>query len=162
MTPFQTAALVATLLTLLIAWFRGGHPERFGAAVVLVWLAAQLLAVAGVIPFPLTRFEVAYVPVYDTLVESALLAAFVFMAMKGSRWWPFAAAAVMVLGVLIYVALPFVPHLRGRPQISAHLGLVLALDLSLLAGVGERWLAGEPAASRLAIWRSSAQERSAP
>lgn len=162
MTPFQIVALCFTVAAPLIAWFGGGPSERFGALATLMWLAAGLAGPFGLVPEAARAFRISDVPVYDTAFEVALLAAFLLMALKGNRWWPFAASAVMVLGVLVYLALPFVPHMRGRPEISAHLGLALMLDLVLVAGVGERWLAGEAAARGLAIWNPLGRESRAP
>ncbi|HYC68523.1 hypothetical protein [Brevundimonas sp.] len=162
MTPFQIATLCFTLVAPLAAWVGGGPPERFGALVTLAWLAAGLAGPAGLMPEAVTGFDVSHAPVYETAVEAALLVAFLVLALKGNRWWPFAASAVMVLGVLVYLSLPFVPPMRGRAEISAHLGLALMLDLVLLAGVGERWLAGETAARGLTIWNPFGRHAPAP
>lgn len=138
MTPAQIGALCFTMATILFAWIRGGHPERLGACATLVWMTMSIAAPSGFHYVMIGDF-----PLFDAGLESALLAVFIWMALKGGRWWPFAASAVITLSVLVYFALVFVPEFDRRAEISAHVGLVVALDLALLAGVGERWLAGE-------------------
>lgn len=138
MTPAQTGLLFFTMATLLIAWTKGGHPERFGACAILVWMTALILA-----PAWLDHVMLGKIPLFDIALEAVLLAVFVRMAMTGARWWPFAASAVATLSVLVYLALVLAPEFDRRAEISAHVGLAAALNLALLAGVGERWLAGE-------------------
>ncbi|MDP2116480.1 MAG: hypothetical protein Q8J71_03695, partial [Brevundimonas sp.] len=89
----------------------------------------------------------------EAALEIAVLVVFVHLALKSHRWWPFAAVAVMTLSVMVYFAQALVPELDRRAQISAHVGLGIALYLTLLAGVGERWLAGERPVSENAVWR---------
>lgn len=138
MTPVQIGLLFFTMATLLIAWIRGGHPERLGACVVLASMAVLIATPPG-----LEYVMVGGLPLFETAVDVAMVALFVRMALKGGRWWPFAASAVMTLSVLVYLAPVFVPEFDQRAEISAHVGLAAALDLALLAGVVERWLAGE-------------------
>lgn len=138
MTPVQIGVLCVTIATILIAWIRGGHPERLGACAILIWMMASIGA-----PASLHHVLVGAVPVFDVALETALLAVFLKMALSGGRWWPFAASAVLTLSVLVYLALAFAPEMDRRAEISAHVGLVVALNLTLLAGVAERWLAGE-------------------
>lgn len=138
MTPVQTAVLYFTMATILIAWTRGGHPERLGACAILVWMMVSIAS-----PSWLHHVMIGPLPLFEVMLEVVLLTIFVGMALKGGRWWPFAAAAVATLSVLVYLALVFVPEFDRRAEISAHVGLGAAMDLALLAGVGERWLAGE-------------------
>lgn len=148
MTPVQMGTLYFTMATILITWMRGGHPERRGACALLVWSAASIAAPDG-----LHRISMGELLVFETAIELVLLAVFVRLALKADRWWPFAASAVTVLSVAVYLARAFVPELDRRAEISAHIGLLAALDLTLLAGVGERWLAGERPVSPTALWR---------
>lgn len=147
MTPVQTAVLLLTMAMILIAWIKGGHPERLGAGAILLWMIMSIATPAG-----WHYIMIGDLPVFDAALELALLAVFVRMALKGGRWWPFTASAVVTLSVLVYLALVFVPAFDRRAEISAHVGLVAALDLTLLAGVVERWLAGERPVSA-AYWR---------
>ncbi|MBU3973342.1 MAG: hypothetical protein KKE42_06030, partial [Alphaproteobacteria bacterium] len=73
------------------------------------------------------------------------------MSLKGDRWWPFLAAASLFLTGLIHAAMILIPELDTRADLSARLGLTLLTVLALLAGVWERWLAGERPVSNL--WR---------
>lgn len=147
MTPVQTGALYITMATILIAWIKGGHPERLGACAILIWMATSIAT-----PAWLDDVMVGDVPLFEVARELALLVVFVRMALKGGRWWPFNASAVMVLSVLVYLARAFLPDLDRRAEISAHVGLIVALDIVMLVGVGERWLAGERPVSA-AYWR---------
>lgn len=148
MTLFQLGALLLTLTTIAFAWARGGHPERFGAIAVLIWAVTSVTA-----PGWLHRFVIENVSVFEIVLELALLAVLVRMALAGHRWWPFAAAAVVTLSTMVFLAQVFLPELDRRAEISAHVGLTIALNLTLLTGVGERWLAGEKAVCERAIWR---------
>lgn len=148
MTHVQIAVLCFTVTVILIAWTRGGHPERLGACTILIWMTVSIGA-----PSSLHQILIGRLPVLDILLEAALLSVFLGMALGGGRWWPFAASAVGMLSVLVYLALPFVPEFDRRAEISAHLGLMAALNLTLLGGVAERWLAGERPIG-LAWWNS--------
>lgn len=151
MTLFQLGALLLTLTTIAFAWARGGHPERLGAGALLIWAVTSVTA-----PDWLHRFAIENVSVFEIVLELALLAVLVRMALAGHRWWPFAAVAVVTLSVMVFLAQVFLPELDRRAEISAHVGLTIALNLTLLAGVGERWLAGEEPVSRALAWRPRA------
>jgi hypothetical protein len=147
MTPFQLGALILTVTTIGIAWTRGGHPERLGACAVLIWITTTTIT-----PDSLHSIRVADISVLEVALEFTLLVVLVRMALTGRRWWPFAAAAVTALGVMVYGAQLLIPEVDRRAEISAHVGLGLALDLTILTGVVERWLAGERPASLSAVW----------
>jgi hypothetical protein len=153
MTPIQIGVLIFAIATIMVVWIKGGHPERLGACVYLAWTVASIMAPAG-----LAGVEVAEIPLFETALDMTVLAVFVGMSLKGGRWWPFAASAVMTLSVLVYLIQAFVPELDRRAEISAHVGLAAALSLTLLAGVGERWLAGESPVSA-GQWRRRATSR---
>lgn len=138
MTPVQVGVLILEIAVISVAWVKGGHPERLGACTILIWDALSIGA-----PAWLQGVMVGGFPLFEISLELGVLAVFVRMALRGGRWWPFTASAVMTLSLLVYVAHAFVPELDRRAQISAHVGLAAALSLTLLAGVGERWLAGE-------------------
>lgn len=144
MTPFQIAGFIVCFLVFATAWLKGGHPERFGVtANVACWLVsvfASALTIGGV-------------AVGVALVDVALTAVFVGMALRGERWWPFAAAAFMILTLLVYVAVIVTPELDRRADYAARLGLYLCVVATLLIGVVERWLAGEPPVSAETRWR---------
>lgn len=145
MTLFQLGSAYLTMATVVLAWLRGGHSERLGAGTILVWALASVTA-----PAWLNRPVADNLFLFEAALETVVLIVFVRMALQGPRWWPFAAAAVMTLSVMVYVAQFFVPLLDRRAEISAHVGLLIALNLTLLAGIGERWLAGEPPVCNLA------------
>lgn len=147
MTPAQIGAFGFTTAAILCAWIKGGHPERLGAGAILIWMITSIAA-----PARLHYVMAGEIPVLDVALELTLLVVFVRMALGGGRWWPFAASAVVTLSVLVYLALALVPEFDRRAEISAHVGLIVALDLALLTGVVERWLAGERPAS--ASWWS--------
>lgn len=138
MTPVQVGVLILEIAVIAVAWVKGGHPERLGACTILIWDALSIGA-----PAWLQGAVVGGFPVFEMAAELGVLAVFVRMALRGGRWWPFAASSVMTLSLLVYIARAFVPELDRRAEISAHVGLAAALGLALLAGVGERWLAGE-------------------
>lgn len=131
------------MLVFALAWLKGGHTERFGATVLIIaWI------VSSAPPVMIGRLHA------DHAVEDALLMViFGWMALKGDRWWPLAMTVTMVLTVLVHVSMVVAPGLDHRADIAARLGLGVLTSLSLLIGVFERWLAGEPPVSESARWR---------
>lgn len=148
MTLFQFAAIVICFVVFAAAWFRGGHPERFGVMANLVgWLVsvfASSLTIGGL-------------PVGVALVDITLTGVFVGMALRGDRWWPFAAAAFMILTLMVYLSLVLIPELDARADYAARLGLFVCVVGTLLIGVAERGLAGETPVSMQALWRPHAR-----
>jgi hypothetical protein len=63
----------------------------------------------------------------------------------------------MVLALMVHLAMVLSPDLDGRADVSARAGLGLLLMISLLAGVAERWLAGETPVSRSLDWHRRAE-----
>lgn len=141
MTWFSYLSLGFSLAVFALAWLKGGHPERLGA---LVMSAAFVMA--AVAPPVLVAGDLI---LFDAIADVALLAIFLWMSLKGDRWWPFLAAAAMFLTGVVHSAMILVPELDTRADLSARLGLTLLMVLALLAGVGERWLAGERPVSTL-------------
>ncbi|KQY89559.1 hypothetical protein [Brevundimonas sp. Root1423] len=120
------------------AWFKGGHPERF---------AAGLLLIAYMISVLSAPYRVAGVIVGDAAADFVLTLIFGHMALNGNRWWPVAMTAVLVLTLMVHVAVGLAPELDHRADISARIGLGVLTVSCLFAGVFERWLAGERPAS---------------
>ena len=156
MTPFQIALLVELALVLGLCWFKGGHTERLAAAWVLVIVVIDdaILPVVTVHGFrPL-----------DGVMSLTTAGVFIWIAMTRDRWWPFFAAgsALLVVVLQLYVLLAGAIDLRA--YISAHIGLMALLLLTMLAGVFERRVAGERAVFDTTFgWRRSPKdEQSAP
>lgn len=118
----------------MLAWFKGGQSERFAAAVLLIVFALSSL-------FPHVRNW--NVDVADAVLDLTLTAVLARQAMTGNRWWPLAATAVMALTLMVHAAMFAVPTMSAYTDHSARIGLGIMLALTLMAGVGERWLAGE-------------------
>jgi len=135
---------VLSLVAVVAAWMKGGHPERLGAVSTIVVFAVSFWT-----------HELMIGPFYagDAVLDLFLTAFFVWMALTRDRWWPLAMSAIMTLTVLVYVAALVVPGVGPYAVMSARVGLGLLTTLILLAGVGERWLAGERAISDLKNWR---------
>lgn len=74
------------------------------------------------------------------------------MALTSNRWWPLAAAAILVLIMLVHILTVTTP-LSYVSAMSARLGLWLMLHLIVLAGVAERGLAGEARVNDSSAWR---------
>lgn len=77
----------------------------------------------------------------------------IWLAFKANRWWLLVAAASLVLCVMTHIMEWMDPGLSQYAAESAQLGLWIVVNLALIAGAGERWLAGEPAVSGAAVWR---------
>ncbi len=127
-----------------LAWLKGGHPERFGATILILVFGLSFIGH----PWRLWN-----VHVFDAAFDVATTLVFGWMAATGRRWWPLAMTGVMALTVLVHVAAFADPTMSRYADISARIGLGILMGLTLLAGVGERWLAGEAPVSAGARWR---------
>ena len=133
------AAFVGFFAAMIVGWMRGGHPERFGVAVIL----SSYLALG-----PLQRWTIGDIYV-DSMIESTLVLLFLgWLALRSNRWWPFVATAAMALVVVVHIC-TIVTDISWAAAVSARVGLDLLLYVALLAGVAERWMAGEAPASRI-------------
>ena len=131
---------------MVVCWLRGGHPERFGAAVLVV----DHLATIGFAEYgPVGQ---SYLSDLGRDVGVALV--FGWLALRADRWWPFAVTAGVALSALVQVMGMVIPDLPRYAVLSALLGLWILIYTVMIASVAERWLAGEPAVSDAAVWRS--------
>lgn len=123
-------------------WLRGGHTERLAVAV-LFW------------DYGLTRSTAGMAGAHDLVGVSECVVALIFawMAFRSGRWWVLAASAGLALCALVFILEWTNPDFHIDAAISARLGLWGLIHLALLAGVMERWLAGERAVSPTAAWR---------
>jgi peptidoglycan/LPS O-acetylase OafA/YrhL len=122
---------------------KGGHPERLGAM--------ALLAVFGISVFvPETRMWNVFLD--DAAIDVGLALFFGWQAMNRDRWWPLVMTALMILTLLVHVAVFAAPSVGAYADVSARVGLGIAMAVTLLAGTAERWLAGERAVSGRSVW----------
>jgi len=90
----------------------------------------------------------------DHAVEDAvLMLIFGWLALTRDRWWLFVMTASLALTVMVHFSMAWVPGLDHRADVAARLGLGVLTMASLLLGVAERWMAGEPPAIAGAQWR---------
>lgn len=89
----------------------------------------------------------------DAMLDLGVTLVFGWLALNRDRWWPLAMAAIMALTVMVHVAIFAVPALGEYAEMSARIGLGILMALALLAGAGERWLAGDRAISDRQTWR---------
>ena len=136
MTPFYIAAQLIAWTSFLGAWWKGGRVERLAAAVLVVdYLMSGLIS-----HLPLSHvYEIA------TGVEILTTLIFLWLAFRSDRWWLLAAAAALVLCSLAGIVGIVHPGVTYYAAASAQIGFWIVVYLSLLAGLGERWLAGERA-----------------
>jgi hypothetical protein len=127
-----------------VAWFWGGRTERFAAAVMLLCFSVQIIsAVYGWDDYPLRR-----------IAEYVRVLIFGWLCLRSTRWWLFLVSAALGLSALVDVVVVFNPDISPNGAISAKIGLAYLFDLTLLLSFCERWLAGEPPASRAAWARA--------
>ena len=129
-------------VSFVVAWLRGGHPERFAVAVLFC-------------DYALTRMTTGMAGAHELVAVSEFLLAVIFawMAFTSKRWWTLAASGALLLCLLVFVLEWTNPDLQRYAAISARSGLWYLIHLSLLAGVAERWLAGERAVSEERLWK---------
>jgi hypothetical protein len=121
-----------------VAWLRGGHPERFAATVLLL---------GYVLSSATFRWKIGGFHLASVVEEIAMMLAFGWLSVRSTRWWPFMTTASLALIVLVNGAPLMDLALSSRDVASAKIGLWFLVDLTVLAGVGERCLAGEGSVS---------------
>lgn len=127
-----------------VAWLKGGHPERFGAGVLLVELSLSWLTY---------RWHISGFYLAASVQIAVLVLIFGWLSLRSYRWWPILVTACLVL-VLLLRSLSLMDSSLTQVQVgSAMVGLWYLIDLTLLAGVFERWLAGEAPVGRTR-WRA--------
>lgn len=84
--------------------------------------------------------------------DALLLTIFGWLALKGSRWWAAVVSGALAL-ILVVHALTAMEIIARYAVLSARMGLWLLIYSTLLAGIGERWLAGERPVSEGRGWR---------
>ncbi len=147
MTLWQSGGLVFGYAVYAVAWLWGGRPERFAAGVLLVF---------GLLTDPANGWSLgAYRPGFMAM-DSAVFLALGWLAFRSDRWWVLVAAAGSALIFLAVVLRLLNPGLSHDAMVSAKIGLAYVIDLALLLGVWERWLAGEPPAAG-AAWARATQ-----
>lgn len=119
-------------------WLKGGHPERLSAGLMILILPVSYI---------LHPFRIGNVMVGDAAVDIGMLLFFGWLGLTRERWWFLVMTGVMVLTVLVHVSMFLLPRLEVYSDLSARVGLGLLGALTMLAGAGERWLAGERARS---------------
>jgi len=134
--------MILTCLSFPMGWFGGGHTERFAVAVLFC-------------DFVFTRLVAPTAAGHELVAaaEFVLTLIFIWMAFRSERWWTIAASAALTLCALVYVLDWTNPDLPRIAATSAQIGLWMVVYLALVAGVGERWLAGEKPVSGAALWR---------
>lgn len=126
-------------------WLKGGHPERFGVAV---------LVTEHLISRFFQTWQVGGLYVGIAASEFLLLLVFGWLALHSTRWWPFIVTASLGLMLLVLLISTQGPHLSRNDIAAAHNGLIWLVNLAVFAGVGERWMAGERAVSNGRLWRN--------
>jgi hypothetical protein len=141
---FLIAYYVLSWVAIIALWLKGGRPERLTAGVI-------------VLAFPVSYFlhplRMGPVMVGDAALDIAMTLFFAWLALTRERWWPLVMTGTMVLTLLVHASMLLFPHLDTYSDLSARIGLGILSSLILLAGVFERWLAGERPVSDLTTWR---------
>lgn len=138
-----------SIVAFIVGWLKGGHPERFGVTVLLFHAVAEQLYRHWRIGDG--GFELAlYVALAEELAVGRLVLALIFgwLALRSPRWWPLPVTASLVLIVLVHLLTIMTP-MSYTAGASARIGFWLLVYVALLAGVAERWMAGETPVSRI-------------
>ncbi len=146
--PVQMFFLASALVILPVAWLKGGHPERAGAALLI---AAYVAA-----PF-LGRFRIGEAMPGLAIEDVIILSVFLSLALKHDRWWLLLASGAQSLNVLSHVALLVASDVTAREAVGAQWVFGLVSLYALFAGLLERRLAGEPSAAPPLDRRKAAQ-----
>jgi hypothetical protein len=100
------ALLVACTL---FALWAGGAPERIGAVIYAVSVAATFL----IVPKPNQQTWL-NLEVGAFIIDAVLFVAFIFLALRANRFWPLWVTALLGIGVLGHVAKLMVPDTFWR------------------------------------------------
>ena len=139
MSPFGLIAHALGWLAFAVAGWKGGRAERLGVAV----LVCDYLLAIGVARLPIAA------PYRAAMVMQLLTAlALIWLSFRFDRWWLLVAAAAVCLCGLVTLLEIVHPDVTAYAALSAQLGLWAVTYLALIAGVAERWLAGESPGSR--------------
>lgn len=131
-------------LAITVGWLKGGHPERFGAAVLLLDYLAGNLA---------EHWQIRDPYVYSLTQDVVVMVIFGWLALRADRWWPIAVTASLALIILVRIIGMSNPDMSRFAMLSGVLGFWLFLYTVMLASVVERRLAGEAAVSEGKTWR---------
>lgn len=105
-TLYQWANLLALVISTGAGLWRGGKPERFASAMmILAWIASALSQNAHVVLGPQ-----AAITTIDALLFLVLLA----IALKSDRWWPLWACAFQGLTIVLALAMLADPRVWSR------------------------------------------------
>ena len=127
MTPSQVVGWSALGLTCGAAAWRGGRPERLGAALIAVaWVTTPLVELR----------DSWYQPQLGILaVDVVTLAALVLIAVRYDRYWPVCAAAFQAIAVLTHLAFLINPRMLYRAYLFGNFSIGFLLLGAILGGV---------------------------
>lgn len=137
------AVQILAAMSFTVAWWKGGRVERVAAAI-LVCDALLTTVIVGLAAPGVHRAAM--------MVQLLTALAILWLTFRFDRWWLFIASGALILCGLVTVMEVLNPALSLYAAISAQLGLWMLVYLALLAGVGERWLAGEGPDGAKAVW----------
>lgn len=92
---FQLLGLIAIIASVVIAWKWGGRDERFAAGIFLAATIASRIADQG---------NFAHIQSTVFIIDFALFAALLILALRSDRFWPMWAAAFQAVGTMVHIA----------------------------------------------------------
>lgn len=110
----QAAFLVLLLFSTVYALGRGGRPEKFGAAAMMI---AALLSVLAVRPRGL-RFQ--QVETGVLVIDTLLMLFFVWLSAKSTRFWPIWVSALLGAEVTVHIASMIAPAFVPAAYMNAN------------------------------------------
>jgi hypothetical protein len=122
----QWASLIVLLITVTVAFWRGGWHERLGGgAMVVAWLATALVY---------NSLQLRGAQIAPLLVDLALMLVLLYSALRSDRWWPMWACAFQALNVVLHLALMADAVLWRRAAFIASSVFSYLVLLALLLG----------------------------
>ena len=108
---YQWASLLALFLATGVALWRGDWPERLAAGgMIAAWVATSLFQNGVQMWGPQSGVMI---------IDSALLAVLVFIALKSDRWWPMWACGFHAMSVVLHLTVIIDPKVWGRAYFVA-------------------------------------------
>ena len=137
MTTWYAVLQTLGVVAFLVAVWKGGSVERRAA---LILLGNNLLTVAT------DELGASQPAAVVALIDGATAVLFLWLALRHQRWWLLTATAALTLCTATWTISLVNPSVSFYTAASAEIGEWAVVYLALLAGAGERWLAGERAA----------------
>jgi len=133
---YHSVFLALSLTALALGWSLGGHVERRATVAYLLAMLASLMV---------QNVETDRIRWLLILIDLFFVVFIFRLALTHDRWWLLTACAALLLVMFAHAALLIDTTMSARTNAATRWIFESMFHLCLIAGIGERWLAREPA-----------------